>query len=131
MYMVHPSAIPPYTKGKHQPSRGEVALRYLLCVKMHVERAIGKVKHYRILQSTLQITLIKRASDSEYASTCINKILMACAALSNLRPPLSFSIQCGMYGKTGTPEQPKQSESWKNSKYNEWTTFKTNVPLYM
>ena len=80
-------AIPPYTKGKLQLSQREVETsRALSRVRIHVERAIGRVKHYRILQSTLPITLIKRPSDSEYAS--IDKILMVCAALCNLHPPL-------------------------------------------
>ncbi len=80
-------AIPPFTKGKGQLSQTEVETsRALSRVRIHVERAIGRMKHYRILQSTLPISLIKRPYETEYST--IDKILIVCAALSNLHPPL-------------------------------------------
>ena len=54
-------AIPPYTRGKSRLSQGEVETsRSLSRVRIHVERAIGRMKVYRILQSTLSISLLKR-----------------------------------------------------------------------
>ena len=53
-------AIPPFTKGKKQMSqREEEIARELSCVRIHVERAIGRIKHYRILQHRFPISLIK------------------------------------------------------------------------
>ena len=52
-------AIPLFTKGKDQLSQSEVErARALSRVRIHVERAIGRLKvMYKILQSTLPITL--------------------------------------------------------------------------
>ena len=53
-------AIPPFTKGKPQLSQREIEFsRQLSNVRIHVERAIGRIKNYKILQSTLPISLIK------------------------------------------------------------------------
>lgn len=43
-----------------------------------VERAIGRMKFYRILATTWDLTLVK----------CANSILLVIAALVNLQPPL-------------------------------------------
>ena len=65
-------AILPFTRGKLQ-----------LCnVRIHVERAIGRMKTYKILNSTLPIRLIKQ--DHETECTTIVKIVFVCAALCNL-----------------------------------------------
>ncbi|XP_065892096.1 uncharacterized protein [Dysidea avara] len=80
-------AIPPFTKGKPQLSQREVeTARELSRVRIHVERAIGRLKNFRILQSTLPITLVKSTTDEEFCT--IDKILFVCAALCNLQPPL-------------------------------------------
>ena len=79
--------IPPFTKGKKQLSQREVETsRALSSVRIHVERAIGRLKHYKILHSTLPVSLIKRQVETEFAT--IDKILVICAAISNLHPPL-------------------------------------------
>ena len=80
-------AIPSFTKGKPQLSQREVELsRHLSHVRIHVERAIGRIKRYRILQSTLPIVILKRSHETELCT--IDKILITCCALSNLHPPL-------------------------------------------
>ena len=80
-------AIPPYTKGKQQLSQREVEeSRRLSRVRIHVERAIGRMKTYKLLHTTFPITLIKRPQDTSYAT--IDKILIVCAALCNIHPPL-------------------------------------------
>ena len=79
--------IPSFTKGKPQLSQREVKLRrHLSHVRIHVERAIGRIKRYRILQSTLPIVILKRLHETELCT--IDKILITCCALSNLHPPL-------------------------------------------
>lgn len=76
-------AIPPFTRGKLQLSQREVETsRALSRVRIHVERAIGRMKNFKILQSTLPIKLIKRPSEADYVT--IDKILVVCAALCNL-----------------------------------------------
>jgi len=80
-------SIPPFTKGKRQLSQREVEeARRLSRVRIHVERAIGRLKNYRILQRTLPITLVKRPYEKSYAT--VDKILIVCCALCNLHPPL-------------------------------------------
>ena len=81
-------AIPPFTKGKDQLSQSEVErARALSRVRIHVERAIGRLKLlYKILQTTLPITLIKRPHETDYAT--IDKILIVCCAICNLHPRL-------------------------------------------
>lgn len=80
-------AIPPYTKGKDQLSQSEVErARELSRVRIHIERAIGRIKNYKILQSTLPISLIKRPHEKDYAT--IDKILIVCCGLCNLYPKL-------------------------------------------
>ena len=81
-------AIPPFTKGKDQLSQSEVErARALSRMRIHVERAIGRLKLlYKILQSTLPITLIKRPHETDYAT--IDKILIVCCAICNLHPRL-------------------------------------------
>ena len=80
-------AIPPFTKGKPQLSQREVEFsRQLSSIRIHVERAIGRMKNYKILHNTLPISLIKREHEAEFAT--IDKIVFVCAALCNLHPPL-------------------------------------------
>ena len=75
------------TKGKSQLSQREVEMsRALSSLQIHVERAIGRIKHYKILQHTFPISLLKNTYDTEFAT--IDKVLIVCAALSNLQPPL-------------------------------------------
>ena len=45
--------------------------------------------YFKLFQSTLPITLIKRPHETEYAT--IDKTLLVCAAISNLRPLLILS----------------------------------------
>ena len=80
-------AIPPYTRGKSQLFQREVeTLSSLSRVRIHVEKAIGRMKVYRILQSTLSVSLLKMSMETDYAT--VDKIVVICAALSNLHPPL-------------------------------------------
>ena len=80
-------AIPPFTKGKLQLSQREVEeSRNLSRIRIHVERAIGRLKYYKILHSTLPIALVKRPYETNYAT--IDKILIVCSALCNIQPPL-------------------------------------------
>ena len=61
--------------GKDQLSQREVETSgALFRVRIHVECAIGRLKHFKILQSTLPISLIKRPHETEYAT--IDKILI-------------------------------------------------------
>ena len=54
-------AIPPFTKGKPQLSQREVEFFWQLSnIRIHVERAVGRMKYYKILHSILPISLIKR-----------------------------------------------------------------------
>ena len=80
--------IPAFTRGKQQLSREEVEKsRQLARVRIHVERVIGQMrKKYTILNGTLPITLVKKSTDTSV--TTIDKILVVCAALTNLSRPV-------------------------------------------
>ena len=80
-------ALPSFTKGKDQLSQNEVEVsRSLSRVRIHVERAIGRLKHFKRLQLRLPVSMIKTSKDTHFST--IDKILIVCAALCNLNPPL-------------------------------------------
>ena len=78
--------IPSFTRGKKQLSLQDVECSQRVAkVRIHIERVIGLLKNkYTILQNTLQISLLKRKYDTDYAF--VDKVLTVCAALVNLSP---------------------------------------------
>ena len=79
--------IPLYTKGKQQLSRREAEeFRRLSRVRIHVQLTIRHMKTYKLLYTTLSITLVKRPQDTSHAT--IDKFLIMCSALCNIHPPL-------------------------------------------
>ena len=71
--------IPSFTKGKAQLSQRDVETsRQLARVRIHVERAIGRIKHFKILTSCMPLSLVPHADN----------VLTICAAISNLHPSL-------------------------------------------
>ena len=71
--------IPPPSKGKEQQTPQAVAkTKQIANARIHVERAIGRMKWFGILQETLPVTLVPLIDD----------IIVVCAALVNLRQPL-------------------------------------------
>jgi len=79
--------IPPFNKGKPQLSCREVeTARELSRVQIHVERAIGRLKNYKLLKATLLVSLIKNPRGQGHCT--IDKILFVSCALCNPQPPL-------------------------------------------
>lgn len=79
--------VPASTRGRQQLSGLEVAQsRKMSRIRIHVERAIGRLKSFRILQNTLPVSMVKRRHDSSLCTA--DKLLIVCAALSNLGKPL-------------------------------------------
>lgn len=71
--------IPAFTKGKDQLSEEDVTeTRRIATVRIHVERAIRRLKVFRILSQVVPVTSAKKLSD----------YLIVCAALVNLRSDL-------------------------------------------
>lgn len=71
--------IPPPSSGVEQMTKEKVKLtKKIANARIHVERAIGRMKWFSILQNVLPITLVPLIDD----------ILVVCAALCNLLPPL-------------------------------------------
>ena len=71
--------IPPPGSGKEQMTGDKVHdTKDVANARIHVERAIGQMKHFAILTHTLPITLVPLFDD----------IAVVCAALCNLLPPL-------------------------------------------
>ncbi|XP_065888295.1 uncharacterized protein [Dysidea avara] len=71
--------VPPFLNSKVQMPVADVLLtRKIAHLRIHVERAIGRVKDFQILQHTLPATMW----DS------INEVICVCCMLTNLSPPL-------------------------------------------
>ena len=71
--------IPPFLNGKDQLSlEEETSTRKIASVRVHVERAISRIKNYRILHQVLPITM---AQD-------VDKIWTVCSYLTLFLPPL-------------------------------------------
>ena len=79
--------IPSSTKNKKQLSALEVQQsRNMSKVRVHVERAIRKIKTYKILDANMPISLIKPNDDGEFST--IDKILCIICVLCNLSKPI-------------------------------------------
>ena len=71
--------LPPFMEGKQQLHADQVQEgRKIVSLSIHVERAIGRIKTFRILQETIPITLARLT----------NQIVHVCAYLSNFHPGL-------------------------------------------
>ncbi len=71
--------IPPFLRGKdHLSVEEEFETRKIASVRIHVERAISRIKTFRILSTVFQITM----------SSELNKICIIRAYMINLLPPL-------------------------------------------
>ena len=71
--------IPPFIKNQQQLSKKNVILtRKIASLRIHVERAIGRIKQYRILSSVVPLTLVMS----------MDSIWCVCSALSLFHPPL-------------------------------------------
>ncbi|XP_057290874.1 uncharacterized protein LOC130613565 [Hydractinia symbiolongicarpus] len=72
-------SVPPGARIKSQMTSTECKnTKEIANLRIHVERAINRVKFYRILKTVLPITMMQHADD----------IVKACAALCNLKPRL-------------------------------------------
>lgn len=72
--------MPPFSKKGQQLSKKSLkTTRSIASTRIHVDRAIERLKDFHILQGNLPIPLVPLA----------DKILIVCAALCNLLPPLT------------------------------------------
>ncbi|XP_065067713.1 uncharacterized protein LOC135693229 [Rhopilema esculentum] len=72
-------SVPPGARMKAQMTRTECeTTKDIANLRIHVERAINRMKTFRILRSNLPITMLQHADD----------IIFTCAALCNLKRPL-------------------------------------------
>ena len=71
--------IPAFTKGKDQLSESDVTeTRRIAHVRIHVERAIRRLKVFKILSGVVPVSSVKKLDD----------VLIVCSALVNLGPEL-------------------------------------------
>ena len=71
--------IPPFMEGREQLPADKVKRGHTIAsLRIHVERAIGRIKNYTILKGTLPITMIRIA----------NQIVSVCVWLTNFQPAL-------------------------------------------
>jgi len=72
-------SIPAFTKGQNQLTQQQVETsRSISRLRIHVERAIGRLKKFKILSTQMSLRMVPH---------CDN-ILTICSAISNLQPPL-------------------------------------------
>lgn len=75
--------MPSLTKKRSQLPGAEVtASRKLSSVRIHVERAIQRFKVFRVFQTVLPVSFVKRVGDDAYAT--IDKLVVVCSGLVNL-----------------------------------------------
>ena len=71
--------IPPILRGKeHLSVQEETETRQIAAVRIHVERAISRIKIFKILSTVFPITM----------GADLNKIWVICSYLTNFLPPL-------------------------------------------
>ena len=71
--------IPPFLGRRKQLTKEEAESgRKIASVRIHVERAIGRLKHFAILRSTIPLTMAR----------LINQIVYVCACLTSFQPAL-------------------------------------------
>ena len=71
--------VPPFLNSQAQmPANDVILTKKIAQLRVHVERAIGRIKEFRILQSTIPATM----RDS------INELIYVCCMLTNFSPPL-------------------------------------------
>ena len=71
--------IPPFLRGKdHLSIQEEAQTRQIAAVRIHVERAISRIKTFRILSTVFPISMAAN----------LNKIWVVCSYLTNFLPPL-------------------------------------------
>ena len=82
--------IPAFTKGKSQLSQTDVENSQKLAkVRIHFEHVIGLMKNkYTLLQGILPTSLVKHHADSERSNIDKIHVIISCAALTNLSPPI-------------------------------------------
>ena len=68
--------VPPGARTKSQMTKKEVQkTKEIANLRIHVERAINRIKNYRILKGTLPITMMQH----------VDEIVLVCAALCNIK----------------------------------------------
>jgi hypothetical protein len=78
--------VPSVTKGKSQLSAKEVEeSRFMSRARSHVERVIGRLKDFKIIQGTTPLTIVKRVDDGD--TTC-DKIVRVISGIVNLNDRL-------------------------------------------
>lgn len=79
--------MPSFTKKRSQLPGAEVTVsRKLSSVRIHVERAIQRLKVFRVFQTVLPVSFVKRVGDDTYAT--IDKMVAVCSGLVNLQTPI-------------------------------------------
>ncbi|XP_077557869.1 uncharacterized protein LOC144173249 [Haemaphysalis longicornis] len=79
--------MPSLTKKRAQLPGAEVTTsRKLSRVRIHVERAIQRLKVFRIFQTVLPLNFVRRAGDKDFAT--MDKVAVVCSAFVNLQTPI-------------------------------------------
>ena len=67
--------VPPGARTKSQMTKKVQKTKETTNLRIHVERAINRIKNYRILKGTLPITMMQH----------VDEIVLACAAFCNIK----------------------------------------------
>ncbi len=75
--------IPPFVRNNKMSKHNVIVTRKIASVRVHVERAIGRIKNFHILCGTIPLSIASHA----------DSIWFICCALTLFHPPLVFDIQ--------------------------------------
>lgn len=70
--------IPPFAKGMQLSTKACTKTRRIASLRIHVERAIQRMKKFRLLQGVIPISIAAMA----------NQVVFVCAAFCNMLKPL-------------------------------------------
>ena len=74
--------IPPFVRGGHMSKSNVIRTRKIASLRIHVERAIGRIKQYRILSSVIPLSI----------ASFVDNIWFVCCTLTLFHPPLVVNV---------------------------------------
>ena len=74
--------IPPFVRGGHMSKANVIKTRKIASLRIHVERAIGRIKQYRILSGVIPLSI----------ASFVDDIWFICCTLTLFHPPLVVNV---------------------------------------
>lgn len=112
--------LPPFLEGRGQLEQDELQRgRSIASLRIHVERAIGRIKQYKILSSVFPLKMARLA----------NQIVTVCAYLTNFHPALVPTPDHGDVELASQNSDPHSDQEEVKVKVKALTLLIVNVPV--